>query len=85
MLGSADHVLVTKESTNMITDAAFTGKPVHLLELTGQHKKFDRFHHDLKQKGIIRPLKLPLETWAYEPLRETDRVAADLLSMWENR
>ncbi len=75
LLAHADHVLVTAESTNMVTEAAATGKPVHILSLGGGSEKFDRFHDAMARHGITRPFKGHLETWTYPPLRETDRAA----------
>ncbi|MCI5046257.1 MAG: thioredoxin-disulfide reductase [Aquisalinus sp.] len=82
LLGIADHILVTEESTNMIAEAAFTGKPVSLLPMAGESEKFARFHHNLMDQGAVRSLSLPLQNWTYEPLRETDRAAREIVSRW---
>jgi hypothetical protein len=82
MLGLADHILVTEESTNMVTDAAATGKPVHVLPLEGQKKKFEDFHNNLQNQGITRKFSHPLESWDYTPLQETDRAAEALIKRW---
>ncbi len=79
MLGIADRILVTEESANMITEAAFTGKPVHLMELPGGGKKWRRFHKALAERGVIKPGSTLKETWDYAPLRETDRVADEIV------
>jgi mitochondrial fission protein ELM1 len=79
MLGLADRVFVTAESANMLTDAAFTGRPVHLLPLTGGAPKWARLHHDLAGRGVIKPDAGYTERWDYAPLRETDRAAAEIL------
>lgn len=79
MLGVADRLYVTAESANMLTDAAFTGKPVHLLPLEGGASKWRRFHSSLADQGILNPACGPEDVWLYEPLRETDRVAAEIL------
>lgn len=73
MLGVADSLLVTEESANMLTDAAFTGKPVIPLKLEGGAPKWQRFHDDLSAHGVFSGN-------AYAPLRETDRVAGEILS-----
>jgi len=85
MLGLADHILVTQESTNMITEAATTGKPVHILPMEKGNTKFASFHDSLKKQGITRPLSLPLADWSYSPLRETDRAAKELVKRWLGR
>ena len=82
MLGLADHILVTEESTNMVTEAASTGKPVHILALERGNAKFRSFHDSLARQGITKPVSLPLESWSYPPLRETDRAAKEIVKRW---
>ena len=76
ILGLASRVLVTEESANMISEAAFTGRPVHLLRLEGGAAKWRRFHAALTQRGVLRPDAALTEDWTYAPLRETERAAA---------
>lgn len=75
LLALADAILVTEDSANMVTEAAATGKPVHILRLTGGAPKFDRFHEAMREYGATRPFRGKLEDWRYAPLTETDRVA----------
>ncbi|MEM8987477.1 MAG: mitochondrial fission ELM1 family protein [Pseudomonadota bacterium] len=83
MLGLADHILVTADSTNMATDAAFTGEPVHILQVDGGSAKFEVFHARLESMGISRPFEDgKLNTWSYAPLRETETAAAKVLNLW---
>jgi mitochondrial fission protein ELM1 len=82
-LAAADAILVTEDSTNLATDAAATGRPVHVLAMDGASRKFARFHADLKARGIARRFSGGLETWAYTPLDETERAAAELLRRYE--
>ena len=77
-LGLADAVVVTGDSVTMISEAAATGKPVHVVGLEGGSAKFRRFHADLRQAGITRPFTGRLEDWRYEPLDETTRIAAEV-------
>lgn len=74
-LGLADYLLVTEESTNMVTEAASTGKPVHTLPLEGDSPKFKRFHNQMNDLGATRPFIGTLENWEYTPVNETARVA----------
>lgn len=76
MLELADSILVTADSTNMITEAASTGKPVHIVALLRGSLKFGRFHEALVDRGIARPFTGRLEKWTYPPLAETARAAA---------
>ena len=79
MLGLAERILVTGESANMLTDAAFTGKPVHMLPLEGGAAKWRRFHTALEERGVLRSDLGPEDPWTYDPLRETDRAAGEIL------
>ncbi|MEZ6023051.1 MAG: mitochondrial fission ELM1 family protein [Hyphomonadaceae bacterium] len=85
MLGAADHIFVTADSVNMATEAAATGKPVHILQVDGRAGKLERFYTSLMRRGCARPFRGRLESWAYPPLLETDRVAATVLANWAAR
>ena len=82
-LDAADAILVTEDSVNLATDAAATGKPVHILAMVGGSEKFRRFHADLRERGVTRPFRESLEPWSYEPLAETHRAAQELLRRYE--
>jgi hypothetical protein len=84
-LAAADAVLVTEDSTNLATDAAATGKPVYVLALPGGTDKFTRFHADLRARGVARPFTGMIERWAYPPLSETGRAAAEVLRRYDAR
>lgn len=71
----SDAAIVTEDSANMLSDAAYFGLPVHIARLTGRSAKFDRLHQSFIDRGCARWLHGGLETWTYEPLREADRVA----------
>jgi mitochondrial fission protein ELM1 len=82
-LAAADAVLVTEDSVNLATDAATTGKPVHVLSMAGGGRKFARFHEDLRRLGVTRPFDGRLSTWSYEPLDETRRAAREVLRRYD--
>ena len=79
-LGLADMFVMTTDSIAMASEAASTGKPIHLIHLPGKSKKFDQFHASLKELGISRDLTFPLEGWRCTPLNETKRVAKHILT-----
>lgn len=85
MLGAADHIFVTADSVNMATEAAATGKPIHILAVDGSGGKLDAFHDSLAKRGCSRPFNGTLESWTYPPLLETDRAAAAVLTAWAAR
>ena len=87
MLHAADHVLVTEDSANMATEAAATGKPVHVLPMIPLKPagKFARLHADLAAHGAARPFDGDLEPWTYAPLNETERTARAVLEAMRTR
>jgi mitochondrial fission protein ELM1 len=77
-LALADCFLVTADSVSMISEAAATGKPVHILELAGGDGKFARFHRAMREAGITRPFAGEIERWSYAPPDDTARAGAAL-------
>ena len=75
MLGLAERILVTNESANMLTEAGYTGRPVHALPLQGGGAKWRRFHGALTEHGVLNPDAGLADHWTYPPLRETERAA----------
>ena len=75
MLASADYIVVTADSTNMIGEAAATGVPVLVFEPSGGHVKISEFMAALTHQGIVRPFCGALEGSAYEPLDTTPAIA----------
>src|SRR3546814_7758781 len=63
-LGFADAVVVTSDSVNMVSEAAATGKPVHVFHLDGGSGKFTRFHDAQTARGITRPFAGTIRAWA---------------------
>ncbi|MBV9554989.1 MAG: mitochondrial fission ELM1 family protein [Alphaproteobacteria bacterium] len=80
-LASADAFLVTADSVSMVSEAAATGKPVHVIDLPGGDRKFARFHRTMRQAGITRPFAGRLESWRYNPLDDTARAGAALRAL----
>jgi mitochondrial fission protein ELM1 len=60
----------------MVTEACATGKPVLVFHPPGGSAKFRRFHESFVAAGYTRPFTGRLESWSYDPPRETERVAA---------
>jgi len=78
-LAAADFILVTEDSINMAAEAASTGKPVFILPMRGQSVRIRRFHEDLEARGAARPFGGQFYRWTYDPLRETERAAAEIV------
>jgi len=84
-LGGADIILVTEDSTNMLTEAASTGKPVFTLPMQGRPGKFQQLYDRLSTRCNIRPFDGNLEAADYTPLEETGRMAHQLWAHYEAR
>ena len=76
MLGSADAIVVTEDSVNMVTEATGTGKPVYVQSLPGKSRRLGRFHATMRERGATRPFEGRIETWSYPPINDTELVAA---------
>jgi len=75
ILGSADVLLVTADSVNMITEACASGRPVYVYELSGGTEKSARFLEGLYLRGYARPYRGSLEPLPTNRLYEMIRVA----------
>ena len=80
-LGLADAFLVTADSVSMISEAAATGKPVHILELDGGNAKFVRFHRLMEAAGITRAFRGAVEAWSYPIPDDTARAGVALRAL----
>lgn len=78
LLDAANAILVTADSVSMISEAAATGKPVHIVDLDGGSAKFERFHRAMRDTGIARPFTGAIEQWRYDPPDDTARAAAEI-------
>ena len=52
ILGLADAVLVTEDSVNLASEAASTGKPVHVFALSRTATKIHRFHREIGRAHV---------------------------------
>ena len=75
----ADHIVITCDSTSMISEAAMTGKPIYVAQMPAMKKnyRFRKFFELFKSLNIIRDLPKDhiLSSWNYEKLNETDRIS----------
>ena len=76
-LGISDYIVVTCDSTSMISEAAVTGKPVYIamMQSIKNNYRFKRFYNKLYELGITRELDDNVDTWSYEKLNEAGRIA----------
>lgn len=80
-LSEASHLMITCDSTSMISEAATTNKPVYVIKLNSVKNdyRFQRFFDLFKDLGIIRFFDGRIENWTYEKLYESRRVAKVIL------
>jgi len=79
-LALSKYIVVTCDSSSMISEAALTGKPLYigmLPSLKNDHR-FKKFRNLFKELNIIRELGDNLEIWSYEKLDETNRIAQEI-------
>ena len=76
LLAWADRIVCTADSVNMLSEAAATRVPVHVLGGDRVRGKLQAFHASLQSRGRIRVFDPSLAPFDVEPLRETARVAA---------
>jgi mitochondrial fission protein ELM1 len=84
-LAMADAIIATADSTNMIGEAAATGKPIHVFHPNGGHPKIDRFLGKLEGMGIIHPFPGPLKNTTYDPLDSTPLIARRIREAFAER
>ena len=76
-LAIAKFIIVTCDSTSMISESALTGKPIYIAEIPSKKDdyRFRQFRDLFKKLNIIKTLDNNLETWKYEILDETSKIA----------
>jgi len=84
-LGSADSILVTEDSTNMLTEACATGKPVFSLPMKGKPGKFADLYESLKNRCNLAPFTGVFDAPDYKALDETNRAAHELWKRHDER
>ena len=76
-LAIAENIIVTCDSSSMISEAALTGKPIYVANILPKKndKRFQRFRNLFRELNIIRNLGDEVSIFNYEKLDETNRVA----------
>jgi len=76
-LSISQNIVVTCDSSSMISEAALTGKPIYVANIPPKRndKRFQKFRNLFRELNIIRNLGEEEENWNYQKLNETHRVA----------
>ena len=73
----SDHIIVTCDSTSMISEAAITGKPIYVAQMPAikNNQRFKSFFNLFESLNIIKELNNSVENWTYTKLNETNKIA----------
>ena len=76
-LSVSESIVVTCDSSSMISEAALTGKPIYVANISSRKndKRFKKFRNLFRELYITRNLGEEEENWNYQKLDETNRVA----------
>jgi len=76
-LSSSEIIVITCDSSSMISEAALTGKPIYVANIVSRKndKRFQKFRNLFRELNIIRNLGEEEEKWNYQKLDETNRIA----------
>ena len=76
-LAISKNIIVTCDSSSMISEAALTGKPIYVANILPKKndKRFQRFRNLFRELNITKILGEEIENWNYQKLDETNRVA----------
>ena len=82
----ADHIIVTCDSTSMISEAALTGKPIYVAQMPAikKNNRFKDFFELFERLNIIKNLGTSVEDWNYQKLDETQRISSYIKDKIEN-
>ena len=76
-LSISDYIVVTCDSTSMISEAAITGKPIYVAQMNSNKNnlRFQKFFSQFKQLNIIKDLTDKIDLWSYSKLDEVNRIS----------
>ena len=79
-LSLAKYIVVTCDSTSMISEAAITGKPIYIADIPAKRndQRFKNFRELFTKLNITKNVNEKLEIWNYKSLNETARIAEEI-------
>ena len=79
-LSISDYIVVTCDSTSMISEAAITGKPIYVAQMEPKKNnlRFKKFFSQFKQLNIIKDLTDKIDLWSYNKLDEVNRISVQI-------
>lgn len=82
---NADFAIITEDSANMISDAAFFGLPIHLARLSGKSRKFETLHKSFIDAGAAVWWNGTLKRQDYELPKYVENAAKAIVKAYEDR
>ena len=82
----SDYLVVTCDSTSMISEASITGKPIYVAQMPAikSNRRFKNFYKLFKSLNIIKDLDNSIDEWNYKKLNETDRISSYIKEQLKN-
>ena len=82
-LDLADIIVVTCDSTSMISEAAITGKPIYVgyMKTKRSNSRFRSFYDKFENMKIIKDLNLyqsGVDSWTYDEINEVKRITPEI-------
>ena len=76
----SDHIIITCDSTSMISEAAISGKPIYVAQMPAikNNQRFKSFFNLYESLNIIKELNSSVENWTYTKLNETNKIAKQI-------
>ena len=76
-LAIANSIVVTCDSTSMISETATSGKPIFVAHMQPKRNnyRFKRFYKLFRKLGVIKNLGEKIENWTYDSFNEAERIA----------
>ncbi len=85
-LAHGTRFIVTADSVNMTGEACATGRPVYVFYPKARPSKYARFHKQLEDRGMTRPLHGEIdiaESWSYPVPYAAEVIAQAIQSRWQ--
>ena len=81
-LALANNIVVTCDSTSMISEAAASGKSIYVAHMKTKKNnyRFKRFFKLFKEMGITRDLGEKVDNWTYSKLNEAERLSTKIIN-----
>ena len=80
-LAIANSIVVTCDSTSMISEAATSGKPIFVAHMQPKRNnyRFKRFYKLFRELGVTKNLGEKVENWTYDNFNEAERIATIII------